>query len=75
MVAKQDRETLTTLFDSLPDSVMLLSPSDRDRNDNNISQTYLSEPIKQGNVGFDHYSLDYSNHQVDQLFKSNLKEA
>ena len=59
-MAENDRKTLTKVFNSLPEAVILLSPAQ----EKPISETIdvdLAIAIKTGNVGFDHFNLDYSN--------------
>ena len=60
LMADTDRKTLTKMFNRLPDAVLLLS-SAKDKPVNKMIDADLSLKIKYGNVGFDHYNLDYSN--------------
>jgi len=54
-----DRETLTIIFDNLPDGLLLLSP-DKDRKVNTETLPEgLESSIKTGYVGWDHYTIDY----------------
>jgi hypothetical protein len=56
---------MITIFDSLPDAVLLVKKSQSLK-----TPIHDSESIKVGEVGATHFDLMYCNHQTDNLFRT-----
>ena len=81
--AENAAEAVSTIFNNLPDAVLLLSKYDSDsvQSPNTVhlhdQVKYLADGdiIKVGEVGACHFDLHYCNIQADNLFKVNLSQA